>query len=148
MIFRNVAEDYLSGKIKDEDQFKKENILLSMLEEIKEKTDDLYYEIESKSEIKLSDEDIDKINTKIINSKNKKIKIKYILYGLNTIFVLSGLFILFYNRKTVKEQTEETLKCLEKYYFKPQKIEKSDAWVFKSHRKPIKNFFHLDIEKK
>ena len=105
-----------------------------MLKEIYDSTREIIEKEQCVQEVHLRDEDIEKITEKN-NYKFKKIK--YIIMGLNTLFVLGGLGVFLYSYKNTTQQTKDILNNLENYYFKTEKIGRSDTYIFKSQPRPV-----------
>jgi len=110
----------------------RESNLNRMLKEIYDSTREIIEKEKEKlvQEVHLRDEDIEKINEK---SNYKLKKIKYIIMGLNTLFILGGIGAAFmYSYRNTTQQTKDILNNLENYYFRTEKIGKSDTYIFKS----------------
>ena len=135
-------EELLFGNntIINQDKFRTENVLLSMLEDIQQKTNDiLNQESEKKT---LCDEDMRKLEEKFLELKdkieiekecNKKEKnnfrkIKYILLGLHTVCITLGIVTFIYYRKN---STESIIKEMETKSFRATRLN-NDSWIFKS----------------
>lgn len=144
------SDDSLKNKIEEE------NIMMRLLKDIHESTEAiLNSEIDNDPNVTKNyiNEVTEKNNKKIEDMYNKEKviikkneKIKYTLIALNTVFILGGLGLFFYNVKSSEQQTKDLLKNLEGYSFKAEKLKgfgRSDSWVFKSQSRHIRNSFKL-----
>lgn len=127
-----------------------ENILMDMLEEIKEKTREIL-ENENKNDnvLRLSSFDIEKLTQiqkqelekKFEETKKTKQKfknIKYTILAINTVMLVFSVGMILYSRKSTNDQTKELLNNLENYTYKTKNIG-NDSFLFKSHPKGSEN---------
>jgi hypothetical protein len=134
------VDEILFGTDLDKDKFRDENILLSMLEDIQKKTNDIVSKGECSGDIKNLEENFLELKNKIEdeNKKDKKQfkKLKYILTGLHAVCITLGIVTFIYYRKS---SAENIIKELETKSFRATKLS-NDSWLFKSQPK-ISNKF-------
>lgn len=123
---------------KDEEKFKEENKFLEMLDEIRYKTNEILNNNITEEELKLSQEDLEKIK-KIHKEEIKAVKNKfskkfrmyyYSLIGLNILLVSLG-FLYTYRNKTTNEKIRNEI---DNSTFKATRLT-NDSWLFKSQPK-------------